>query len=395
MYLTKRLVKIFFYVFTLIMVIPITTIAMPAAKNTDLSKKLVQLKASLAQLKTKLQNLNEKLNTLNEKITSPKPAYIAPKKITDKIEKEDFYTGGPGTQWTFNEKAKQLNLTTSMPGTYDQVPGIGIYDIGIPDADYTLATRIFLLELSEDMLNKAPKSIVDQLKQHSEYKKKFFYINVVTGISDNPYSKPYNMIFHGFLAFNALSDAQKKDLFDSPGKALSNVFNVRAMVPMGIFEQNGLIKIAHKETYPPETRYGGYRAYDKPILFDELTEISVNYHDMRFSPDNAHIRINPERNISTFWSIALTPDKLEDSNDKSMDAWKALSPEDRTARKVACVTFNLLINDKGLAGKIEEILSGNNFEDILKHLVDFKGLSEEDSDALKGFVATINRLRSN
>jgi hypothetical protein len=300
-----------------------------AKKSASLGKILRELKDSLTQLKTKLQSLNAKLNGLSSKLESKSP--MQSKKISN--PKTSDWISGTGQQWTFNITQDQLKLETRL-GVYAQVPGIGIY------ADsYVFRKRIFLLELSDSMLKNAPQIILDQIKGRNV----FFYINIVgikafdIGVSsEDLYShKDFNIVFHGFLALDK-----------GPGDFKQNV-------KMGIFEPDGIAQ-----------------ATSSSISFGSLAEADVHYHAPCFSPNNARFKVESNREISTFWSVALSPI----SNN-------------------AAVTYHLLINNVKLEDELTKILNGDSFETILQQLENFTPIPENDARTLKNFVATINKLR--
>jgi hypothetical protein len=146
-----------------------------------------------------------------------------------------------------------------------------------------------------------------------------------------------NMVFHSFAyAFT------KKQYFD-------------VLVPMGIFFANGV--------------------QPKDIGKDSLQASSVIVHESgirgvpAFSPNNARFNITNNRAISTFWSIATSPDTQH-----------------------ATISYHILINSPALMDRIHPLLDvSETLNDFITNLqqASFELTNAEDQEALNNALAII------
>lgn len=103
-----------------------------------------------------------------------------------------------------------------------------------------------------------------------------FAVDIVTHIG-----QPYNFVFHPWL----LAIRNKINAFYHNG--FKSGFSYAEDVRMGVFHAEGMVP-----------------AGPDAITFNSLSIHSVNPHDGRYSPNNAHCGIAPGRGVATGWLVA-------------------------------------------------------------------------------------------
>lgn len=227
------------------------------------------------------------------------------------------------------KRHKAFFITPYVQADTYKVPFIGIY--GSP---YVLQDLLARIKFDPRMIDHAPESI-----------KKL----VPPGIQDlsfnvmihNAEPKTYNMVFHMWAGTW------------QPTK----LFNIN--VDMGILAPNGV-----------------QPASSNSIPFNQITAQNVHVHDggktIANSPNNARFTVTPQRDISTFWSIAISPNKRH-----------------------AVVTFHILSNTIATENMIEAaVRQANTLGDFLKALEKGAATLQRpiDQQALQEAVRTIETM---
>lgn len=191
-------------------------------------------------------------------------------------------TGEPVLQYSF--KTNTANLETPLIKNqltyFGYIPLIGKY------ADpYVMLNPIAIIENKEKMVSGiAPESL---LKEIAGKNIRFYTLVWGLPVGDIGGDKTYNLIHH---------PAAVAWLKGKPGFNESNFIH---NITMGIFNPDGISG-----------------AKENSAAINSLKDEAVSIHPSpdgvpAFSPNNVRFSINPNREIATFWSAALSPDKKD------------------------------------------------------------------------------------
>jgi len=295
-----------------------------------------------------LNNLKNKLIVLSKKLTA-KPCKINPTNMLETTDAASNYLDETTftmiytekSQWTFFPNRKKLDLSVHNQSAplFDKIPAIGHY----LSEGYNFRNRLVTIECQPQDLSKiGPKSLLSITKTNPVS----FYITITGTVRDtnkDSNDQTYNILFHGFRAPDFSPNAS---VFGS--KENENIL-------MGAFNENGVEDIKKSASMP----------------FNKAEKRSVHYHDFHFSPNNARIKLSKNRNISTFWTLAISP------------------KNNRTA-----VTYHLLLNNKKTEALFEKSFTQDSFDKLIAEMetAAISLSNKDDKMALQEFIDNLSKL---
>gem|GEM_PF-4713554 len=184
---------------------------------------------------------------------------------------------------------------TPMPQLWG-VPSLGTYS-----EDYNFRSKMFVIRHTDALLAAAPDAVRRAVAgMHPDT-----YV-IVWGDHVRSDELKDNVVLHPVVR-RWTNPAGESDMTD---------FNVN--VQAGVFDAVGVLS-------------GG----GAPVPFGDLAPVNVNFHDQRFSPDNARIRYTPSAQCATFWLVARFGGQ-------------------------ALVTYNVVLLDKDLLDNFVAVFSTKN-----------------------------------
>ncbi len=243
-----------------------------------------------------------------------------------------------------------LTVPNGTCGLYAQIPAIGVYY----GEGYNFRNRKGIIRMHNNMLVHAPAPLIAAVKTQlgrgtdardlhtvlADAGVTCDFYTVVTGLvedsSRDAADNTYNMVYHGFLSQNHTTGFFQEN------------------VQMGIFNPQG-IEVAARA----------------PIAFGSLRAEDVNFHaGPCCSPNNACFKVSNGYNVSSFWSVAVSPDN----------------------HRVA-ITYHLLMNTAAMEEDIVDVLRCGNYDTMLRSLAFFADAqATNDQTVLSGFVATLRTM---
>lgn len=212
-------------------------------------------------------------------------------------------------------------------------PSIGVYG-----PDYPMQPTLARLQLAPEFIKNAPPVIKELVPASAR--------DLIFNIVINPAEqKTYNMVFHAWAR-----NWYQNRLFD-------------INIPMGIFLADGV------QPTPNAT-----------IKFNKLNPENVHVHQadgdaLAYSPHNAQFTVTPDRELSSFWSLAVSPDKQH-----------------------AIVTFHILANTKNTQKMVEGALkSASTLQEFLQRLTthSLSLPNQVDQKTLRDAILTIEEIVGN
>lgn len=262
-------------------------------------------------------------------------------KIKEKDNPDSFYLSTK--QNVMESSLKRDPLVGSAPaiGKYGQLVG--------NDQQYNFLNPLVFIEnkpstlltvipdsLSKALLQETKQPIQNLVAAHSV---DFFTIVFGSPFLEKPADRIYNLVFHPVL---------RKWL---AGSVNPNNFSVVSRV--GIFEPNGVKNIS--------------------VSVDSFSDESIHVHPsgdnvIAYSPDNIKIQIVPGRNIVSFWSAALSPDKSK-----------------------IVIVYNLIIDNENVETKLGHIVKTSwKLESLIQGLRTFaQEMPQIDRPALNNVVTIL------
>lgn len=176
-----------------------------------------------------------------------------------------------------------------------------------------------------------------------------------TIIATNPTDAIFNLRYHYWAALSH-NLKQAQDL-DDPYKVFMSKLDFNDPIDMGLFIPDGISYVAENQS--------------NSMAFDQLKTQNVYWHNA-LSPNNARFKIDMNRNLSSFWAIAISPNK-EHIN----------------------ITYFLIANSQAMKSLLADILSNaNNIEQLKLAIAQLASnkpdwLSSKDLETLKMWINTI------
>ncbi len=191
-------------------------------------------------------------------------------------------------------KGFQISLTDqpldlAHSGLLFGFPLIGNYNPG----GYNFRKRLALIQAHPSSLKHVipkavQKAIEEKIKLEDIKDVRFSFMalgTVLDAAQDSP-DNTYNLVYHPWAGIKH-RDGFTMNFFDD-------------LIPMGLFEPDGIAAVGN----PEANDAGG------PIALQRLFPRSVNWHaPEHLSPNNARFAVARNRSFSSFWAVAITPDK--------------------------------------------------------------------------------------
>jgi len=220
---------------------------------------------------------------------------------------------------SFNSQVSYKGAGTKLDGRSDGIlfsgaPVLGFYRKRFKNDWYLFFSRLLLVQFDPIVYwNFLPSSVQNVLKNVNRcFIRGAIVIDVKIKSEDEDTvarkSRLVNLLYHSWV-----------------GEIMGKKGNFEIDIPMGIFEPNGIEPYTQEKFDVPD-KYGKRRV-DKRIgiSFGELGKQRVHEHGA-YSPDNARFVVSSNRNIATFWSVAVYPGHAH-----------------------ALVTFHILVNNDDIA----------------------------------------------
>lgn len=224
----------------------------------------------------------------------------------------------------------RLPLFIREYGIFEEIPKIGHYEAGYPMRKNYIFIRFDPKKLPNDIkrLITQQSQIFSQIMLYGPFDQRDISGNFPPQYQEN------NILFHGF------------------GHTFTKQTHFNVNIPMGIFHPDGITPIS-------------------PLKTNVLSAVSVHVHaaqnGIAFSPKTAEFTITPNRNISTFWSIATSPNA-----------------------QYTTVTYHILINNLDLMNKIYPLIDNSiTLGDLINNLKTISGTSTQDQRAFNNGLQLI------
>jgi hypothetical protein len=290
----------------------------------------------------------------------------------DNIGCEFFISFDPSVKYQMEDDI-QVPMLKKTGGMLMRLPYISPYGYMPPSPLFKEGLALILLtpEMLDKIIPSISRTAISQklnINKPNEFilelKKRNTFVNaVILGdrvksggkIENGPANGIYNMRYHSWVALSQ-NYTQARAPHDPNVFHMFKIPDFNIPIDMGFFSPRGVMHLAEN---PANT-----------ISLNQLKEQNVYWHNA-LSPDNARFKIDTNKDLSSFWAVAISPNKQHIN-----------------------VTYFLIANTDRMSIVLQSILSSsNNLAQLANYLPSFKikynWVSNEDFQTLSTWVNTI------